>query len=441
MSRNAAIKDFLKSLDNQATLNALASILWPASKMAGFEKIPLRVLERAFTLENLSTEHPSSPMESSLIDWLRTLDAPIVTTKGSGSTLQYEALRGNPLPAGIRCDISAGSPSLSYAHLLERLNPGLDVQDDGPAFPNVKILSNRQSLLSSDDRLSLLHEHLAPGVIQFFIEPDVVFDRPIVLVHHSHGVAPLLEINAAARSRATFIHVQVGSTGPMNLSQSVIHLHENSHLRVIELAKVGPDTAAFHRFIAEVHHGAHFEQLAVPLTGKLVRTRRDVHLLGQSASTRLNAVFAASAQAERHLLSKVQHHVKHSHSEQLTRGLGFKQGVASDISIVEINPDANGSQSTQSSRHLLLDPSASIEARPVLEIFNNDVKASHGATVGTLDPLMSFYLRSRGIDPVEAQRLLQRAFWHEAMLSDCELPVSEVIEPFLTNPLVGLKGL
>jgi Fe-S cluster assembly protein SufD len=77
---------------------------------------------------------------------------------------------------------------------------------------------------------------------------------------------------------------------------------------------------------------------------------------------------------------------------------------------VHVAPGAHHSAAEQQNRNLLLDPTAHVDTRPQLEILNDDVKCSHGATIGRLDEVALFYLRSRGIDQVEARRLLTGAF-------------------------------
>ncbi|HVN43010.1 MAG TPA: SufD family Fe-S cluster assembly protein, partial [Steroidobacteraceae bacterium] len=75
-----------------------------------------------------------------------------------------------------------------------------------------------------------------------------------------------------------------------------------------------------------------------------------------------------------------------------------------------VHPGAQKSNARQSSRNLLLTPVAEIDAKPELEIYADDVQASHGATTGQLDPAALFYLRSRGLSAAEARAALTRAF-------------------------------
>ena len=80
-----------------------------------------------------------------------------------------------------------------------------------------------------------------------------------------------------------------------------------------------------------------------------------------------------------------------------------------------VRPGAHGTFAEQSSRNLVLSKTAAAHARPQLDISEDDVRCAHGATVGALDPTALFYLRSRGIGPAGAQRLLVRAFLQEVV--------------------------
>ena len=99
----------------------------------------------------------------------------------------------------------------------------------------------------------------------------------------------------------------------------------------------------------------------------------------------------------------------------------FDERVEVDFALAVVHPGAQKADSSQSSRNLLLSPGAEIDARPQLEIHADDVKCSHGVTIGSLDPAQLFYLLSRGIDRATAQGLLTFAFC-EDVLATVRLP-------------------
>jgi Fe-S cluster assembly protein SufD len=115
-------------------------------------------------------------------------------------------------------------------------------------------------------------------------------------------------------------------------------------------------------------------------------------------------------------------------SSEEYRGIAGGRGRGVFRGKVIVRQDAQKIDSRQSSRNLLLSPTAEIDTRPELEIYANDVKCSHGATTGQLDATALFYLRSRGLSDNEARRLLIRAF-AESILSGMESqPVKQYLE-------------
>jgi Fe-S cluster assembly protein SufD len=107
---------------------------------------------------------------------------------------------------------------------------------------------------------------------------------------------------------------------------------------------------------------------------------------------------------------------------------------------VIVHPDAQKIDARQSSRNLLLSATAEIDTKPELEIYAHDVKCSHGATVGQLDPTSLFYLRSRGISAVDARALLIRAFVESILATIAEAPVREHIEAGLNTRFARPAG-
>jgi Fe-S cluster assembly protein SufD len=103
-------------------------------------------------------------------------------------------------------------------------------------------------------------------------------------------------------------------------------------------------------------------------------------------------------------------------SRQVWRSVADDKAICAVAARVEVARDAQKSDGEQSLKGLLLARSATINAKPELEIFADDVKCAHGATVGELDRNALFYLASRGVPPAEAKALLTRAFVADAMV-------------------------
>jgi Fe-S cluster assembly protein SufD len=157
--------------------------------------------------------------------------------------------------------------------------------------------------------------------------------------------------------------------------------------------------------------------------GKLVRNELEVLLAGEGAGTELHGLYCVSGaqHVDNHTL--IDHARPHGSSQEFYKGIldGSARG-AFDGRIV-VRPSARKTDAHQTNRNLILSDTALVDSKPQLEIYNNDVKCTHGSTTGRLDETMVFYLRSRGLDEAAARSLLTFAFG------------SEIVEKVTTNEL------
>jgi Fe-S cluster assembly protein SufD len=185
-----------------------------------------------------------------------------------------------------------------------------------------------------------------------------------------------------------------------------------THLRIIEDSNL-----ATHTGLTAVYQASDssYRALNLTLSGQVARHELNLALAEAGAEARLDGVFIAAGRSrtEQHL--RIAHQAPHGSSRTLYRGLAEGRGRGVFDARVEVQAHAYDSDAQQSSRNLLLSPHAEIDAKPQLEIYTDDVKCSHAATVGSLDEDALFYLRSRGIDGDHARRLLMQAFVDEAL--------------------------
>jgi Fe-S cluster assembly protein SufD len=147
----------------------------------------------------------------------------------------------------------------------------------------------------------------------------------------------------------------------------------------------------------------------------LARAEIHTELTGPGATAHLNAAQLLTGVQHADLTSVVRHAAPHGTSRQTVKHVlaGRSRGVFQGR--IEVARHAQKTDGYQMNQALLLSPDAEIDCKPELEIFADDVKCSHGATVGELDPEQLFYLRSRGIPDNEARAILVRAFLTEAI--------------------------
>ena len=148
------------------------------------------------------------------------------------------------------------------------------------------------------------------------------------------------------------------------------------------------------------------------LTGRIAITVT----LADSAAFHLGAVQLGHQRQTLEIVSDVRHQAPGAVSRQTVRSVLAGHSTGTCLSRVAVARGADGSDAEQSVRALLLDRTATANARPELEIFADDVKCGHGCAVGELDQQGLFYLESRGLPPPEAKRLMIHAFVSEAFL-------------------------
>lgn len=162
-----------------------------------------------------------------------------------------------------------------------------------------------------------------------------------------------------------------------------------------------------------------YQQRLVSLGGALSRTDVEVALDGEGAECQLRGAYHVSGEGLAH--EHVDHHVRIVHRADRTRsevdhrGLLDGEGVSVFDAQTIVGLEVRGVEAHQSNRNLLLSSGARVHTKPHLEISNDDIVASHGATVGALDPDALFYLRQRGIPEAKAKAMLTHSFLRAAL--------------------------
>ncbi|MEA2163314.1 MAG: Fe-S cluster assembly protein SufD [Thermoanaerobaculia bacterium] len=172
---------------------------------------------------------------------------------------------------------------------------------------------------------------------------------------------------------------------------------------------------AFHIGTVQIHQerSSNVTSRTFALGGALVRNEVNVALTGEGASLSMEGLFVLNGKEHVDNHTVIDHVSPHCDSVELFKGIldDNARGIFDGRIIVE--PNAVKTNSRQTNRNLLLSETAIIDSKPTLEIHNDDVKCNHGSTIGQLDEEALFYLRSRGIDEVEARNLLVYAFASE----------------------------
>jgi Fe-S cluster assembly protein SufD len=217
---------------------------------------------------------------------------------------------------------------------------------------------------------------------------------------------------------------------------------EDATLRQYQVQQEAEETVLILRNECDVHGEGQYEFAGFDWGGGLVRHDVCSRLLDAGASARVSGAFVLDNRqhVDYHVL--VDHAGGKTSSEQFFRGVlgGRSRGVFNGKA--RIRQGADESSVRQSNANLLLSPMAEIDTKPELEIYADEVEASHGATVGQLDEDAVFYLRSRGLNEEQARAMLTSAFCKAVLDRNPDLPASlgTVIESRMDSALRELVG-
>ncbi len=252
-----------------------------------------------------------------------------------------------------------------------------------------------------------------------FIEilPNAVVEEPIHLIFVAEGYGEAVShprnlIVAAPNSRAAVIESYVSIRDSVYFTNAVTEISLGEGARLDHYKIQRESAKAFHVGTTQVRQSrdSQFHSFSFAVGGELARTNIYTSLDGEAATCTLNGLYLADGTQHIDNQTSIEHIAPNCPSHEVYKGVldGRSHGVFNGK--VYVHPEAQKTDGKQSNNNLLLSPTARIDTKPQLEIFADDVKCTHGATVGRLDETALFYLSSRGIGPERARTLLTYAF-------------------------------
>ena len=250
------------------------------------------------------------------------------------------------------------------------------------------------------------------------IPPGCRLTEPVHVVHASGAKErpvmshPRTLIFLGAGSEVDIVESYAGVGGGSYFCNAVTELIGESDAVANHYRLQREGTSAFHTgtLAAYLGRNCRLTAHALTLTGAWVRNDVHVSLDGEGAECVLNGLYLGDDQQHIDNFTEIEHIKPRATSQELYKGIldGASHGVFNGKIVV--HKDAQKSNARQTNRNLLLSANASVNTKPQLEIYADDVKCSHGSSIGQLDPDALFYLRSRGLGPEEARSLLRFAF-------------------------------
>jgi len=273
--------------------------------------------------------------------------------------------------------------------------------------------------VSIDLAFAGLNRHHRQGELQIRVPDGETLELEVVCIALSCG-HPALRIDLGARASLRLFERHLGVIGSLaNLALSV-QLGHGARLEHARLLQPADGARHFETLEAVVGADANYRMIQVTSGAAATRSTALVALEGAGADLGWHTAVLGAGTQTHDAYVRVTHDAPAVRTEQGFRGIAADRSRIAFNGHMRVTARAPGAHSAQTLRGLTAGASAEIDLRPQLEIDIDDVRASHGATIGKLDADMLFYLLSRGLDPATADSLLKWAFIADviARLSD-----------------------
>ncbi len=276
------------------------------------------------------------------------------------------------------------------------------------------------------------------------VQRGVSIDKPIHVLFYASAAPdgspminhPRLLVVAGEDAQLSLVESYVGDAGGgVYFTNAVTEISAGAGSFIDHCRLQREDAGALHvaGFEVDLQERANFISHAATLGGKLTRNNLNVILNGERAEATLNGlvVISGSQHVDNHTL--LHHEKAHCPSHELYKHVLADRATAVFKGQIFVQKDAQKTDSKQSSKSLLLSDEATMNSQPALEIYADDVKCTHGSTIGPVDEEAVFYLRSRGISLDAARHLLTYAFAADITRRIKVAPVRRRVEDFMAN--------
>lgn len=194
-----------------------------------------------------------------------------------------------------------------------------------------------------------------------------------------------------------------------------VHVGDNANLRFVELQSWGEHVWNFTHERSRVGRNGNLDWIVGALGSNLTKSFQDLDLIDDGANGRMSGFYFTDGRQHLDFDTQQNHMAPHTTSDLLYKGALIENSRSVWQGMIYVAPGAQKTDGYQANRNLLLDRTACADLIPGLEIMADDVRCTHGATIGKIDPDHIFYLLSRGVPQKDAQRLIVEGFFDPVM--------------------------
>ena len=370
-----------------------------------------------------------------------------------GLNVRRLPFQGEPFSL-FRCDIPGLATSnylvlndSFYAQVNEsNLPKGVIICSLSEAFKQhadlIKPYLSQMNISNSDMALNTL---LAQDGMFIYIPDGVQLEKPIQLVNLMYGKVDMMAVSQnlaiiGENAKAQVLvcdHAYGEEVNYLSNRLTQVFVGKNSTYEHYKLESSSAKTTNISTLQIYQEEGSQVLSNLITLANGKTHNRVEANLNGKGAYLSLNGLGLGqdSEKIENHTF--INHNKPGATSNELFKYILSDNSVGDFYGLIKVLKDAQQTQAYQTNRNLCLSKEARMHTRPQLEIYADDVKCNHGATVGQLDENALFYMRARGIDPAEAKMLLMFAFVHDVLDNVRIEPLKDRLQLLIERRLRG----
>jgi len=311
---------------------------------------------------------------------------------------------------------------LTDAYTIVVNHENITLPQNLPAGVAISLISATQIPFQSasfKDVFGALNVLYAQHGISIDIAPNTTLDKPIQLIQINSGGKFFYRyhLNFGRNSEAAVYVVskQHAQTEGFSHAHFQYEIAQDARIKIFKIQDTSQNHFDFNEDRGVQAAQSHFEINTITLNGSFVRNDAQVMIQGEHAQTYLNGAYWLKEEQHVANYTTIDHQVANCESFETYKGVAADKASAVFNGKVFVRKDAQKTNAYQSNANVLLSENASINSKPELEIYADDVKCSHGSTTGQLDENALFYLRARGLSEAAAKNILLQAFMEDVI--------------------------
>ncbi len=290
-----------------------------------------------------------------------------------------------------------------------------------------------------ENSLDLLNLSLMNDGFFMMLPKDVELKQPIQILNlsteaeqpYQNQARHLISVGSNSRAAIFEEYVSLKTASYFNSINTFIKLEPGSNLEYYKFQQESLHSIHLSRTTVIQEKDSQYKSYVVSLGGSLSRDELSVKLKGKGSECELLGFYHASKKQIIDHHTRIDHLETHGTSRQVYKGIIQDEARAIFNGKIKVHPDAQQTRADQHNANLLLSSKAEVDTKPELEIFADDVKCSHGTTVGQLNEEALFYLQTRGINRSSAEHLLSCAFANALLDNFRNTQIAEHIREFV----------